>query len=139
MTTNTHIHCNGINHSDSGKSSKCKRCGRPVARRDDGKTFDVRTYHTRGGYERTTYACYAPTHRCDAHEVKVYQEAIARDLAEGKLIPGQVVIVARGRKIPKGIIGKITWTGESDFGPRARVQPDLGEAFFIPLKNLDIA
>jgi len=132
------IRCNGINHKDTGKITKCKGCGTHLARRDDGKLFGVRRYTTEYGNERFVYSCYAPTHKCDPERAKRYHEAAQRDIDAGEMVRGQSVIVARGRKIPKGITGTITWVGESDWGPRARVQPQSGDAFFIPTKNLDV-
>ncbi|AGI12304.1 hypothetical protein FF47_35 [Mycobacterium phage FF47] len=132
------IFCNGVNHSDEAKEQNCKRCGRKVARRADGKVFDTRDYYTEAGNPRHVYSCWFPQHRCDEKDIELYQDAKARSIAAGELIVGQKVIVARGRKIPKGITGEITWLGASDFGMRARVQPDEGEAFFIALKNLDV-
>ena len=133
------IRCNGVNHSDEGKITRCKRCGHHVARRQDGKIFGVRRYTTEAGYERFVYSCYSPSHKCDPEQAEQYQEAVQRSLDAGEMIPGQSVIVARGRKVPVGTTGKITWTGENEWGPRARVQPESGEAFFIPLKNLEVA
>lgn len=132
------IFCNGVNHSDEAKEQVCKRCGHKVARRSDGKVFEILNYTTENGYPRHVYSCWFPQHRCNDVAVKLYQERIAEDIAEGKMIPGQSVIVARGRKIAKGTTGKITWVGQSEYGERARVQPDEGEAFFIALKNLDV-
>jgi hypothetical protein len=136
MTTT--IRCNGINHSDSGKITNCKKCGTQVARREDGKMFTTRRYTTDHGTERFVYRCYESSHRCDPDRVQAYQEAVQRSISAGQMVPGQQVVVARGRKIPTGITGKITWVGESEWGERARVQPESGEAFFIPTKNLDV-
>lgn len=132
------IHCNGINHRDTGKITRCKRCGSHVARREDGKVFGVRRYTTEYGNERFVFSCYSPSHRCDPERVETYQAAVQRSIEAGEMIPGQQVIVARGRKIALGTTGKITWVGKSQFGERARVQPESGEAFFIPTKNLDV-
>lgn len=137
--TNTTLSCNGINHRDQARMQTCKDCGRRVARTDKGKLHDVRMYTTEGGYERTVYACYSPQHQCKPEDVTTWQAAMKVSLDRGDMIPGQRVVVARGRKYPKGTTGQITWTGDSDFGPRARVQPDSGEAFFIALANLDVA
>jgi len=132
------IRCNGINHKDQGTIRTCKQCGMYVARREDGKTYGVRRYTTDYGNERFNYSCYAPQHKCDTERVARYQEAVKRSLDAGEMIPGQSVVVARGRKIAKGTTGKITWVGESDYGQRARVVPEAGEPFFIAVKNLDV-
>lgn len=134
----TTIRCNGVNHSDTGKVTNCKRCGTQVARREDGKLFAVRRYTTEGGYERFVFSCYTRSHRCDPERVQSYQDAVQRSIEAGQMVPGQSVIVARGRKVPQGTTGTITWVGESEWGERARVQPESGEAFFIPTKNLDV-
>ena len=133
------IYCNGVNHSDFGKEVQCKKCGQTIVRREDGRTFNIRNYTTYFGNDRRTYSCYMKStyHVCDEQNVKVFQNDKARRIAAGEMIPGQAVVVARGRKFPKGTEGEITWVGESDFGARARVQPTDGEAFFIALKNLD--
>lgn len=134
MTT---IFCNGINHSDEAKEQHCKRCGTRVARRADGKIFEIRNYTTDFGNPRHVYSCWFPQHQCDPKLVELFQQQKADDIAAGKMVIGQSVIVARGRKIAKGTTGTITWLGPSEFGVRARVQPDEGEAFFIALKNLN--
>lgn len=133
----TIIFCNGVNHSDEAKEQPCKHCGRNVARRADGKVFNTRDYTTDYGNPRHVYSCWFPQHQCDPKDQELFQQQKADDIAAGKMVVGQHVIVARGRKIAKGTTGKITWLGPSDFGVRARVQPAEGEAFFIALKNLD--
>lgn len=133
------IRCNGVNHSDQGKITKCKRCGAYVARREDGKIFGVRCYTTEYGNERFNFSCYVPAHRCDSDRVEAYQAAVQRSIEKGQMVPGQSVVVARGRKVPQGTTGTITWVGEGEWGERARVQPgNGGKAFFIPTKNLDV-
>lgn len=136
--TGTTIRCNGVNHSDTGKINRCKKCGSYVARREDGKVFGVQRYTTEYGNERFVFSCYARSHRCDPERVENYQAAVQRSIEAGEMVPGQQVVVARGRKIAKGITGKITWVGENEWGERARVQPESGEAFFIPTNNLDV-
>ncbi|QZD97740.1 hypothetical protein SEA_VINE_31 [Gordonia phage Vine] len=136
---NTTVSCNGINHRDEGKETTCRKCGRAVVRRKDGKRWDVRHYYTEAGNQRTAYSCWWPQHDCKQADIEAHTEAVARDIAAGKLVPQQRVIVARGRKVAKGRTGVITWVGEGEYGTRARVQPDDDtEAFFIDAKNLDV-
>jgi hypothetical protein len=134
----TTIRCNGVNHSDTGKITNCKKCGAYVARREDGKVFGVQRYTTEYGNERFNFSCYTRSHSCNPERVEEFQAAVQRSIAAGEMVPGQQVVVARGRKVPQGTTGKITWVGENEWGPRARVQPESGEAFFIPTKNLDV-
>ena len=132
------IRCNGINHSDTGKIADCKKCGAQIARREDGKIFDTLHYTTEYGNERFKFSCYSRSHRCDPERVEAFQARVQRAIEAGRMVRGQRVVVARGRKVPQGITGTITWVGEGQFGERARVQPEDGEAFFIPTKNLDV-
>lgn len=136
----TTIYCNGINHSDYGKQQACKKCGKQVVRREDGKVFDLRHYHTSAGNERTAFSCYMrhTWHECNETAVRLYADEKQAKVDAGEMCIDQQVIVARGRKFPKGTRGRITWVGSNEYGERARVQPTDGEAFFIAIKNLDV-
>lgn len=51
---------------------------------------------------------------------------------------GDVVRVARGRKVPKGTEGSIRWMGKSYYGGmRVMIVTETGEKFFTAAKNLD--
>lgn len=47
---------------------------------------------------------------------------MTEDEAKAKLIPpvqkGALVVVARGRKVPRGTVGMVMWEGDGDYGPR---------------------
>ena len=52
---------------------------------------------------------------------------------------GATVQVVKGRKVPIGFVGRVTWLGDSAFGPRLRIQNDSnGEAYFIASGNVKV-
>jgi hypothetical protein len=51
---------------------------------------------------------------------------------------GKFVIVARGRKVPKGTTGELFWTGYGKFGIRAGLKDAAGTTYWTALSNLDV-
>jgi hypothetical protein len=51
---------------------------------------------------------------------------------------GKTVVVARGRKVPKGTTGELFWTGAGRFGTRAGVRKADGSVVWTALNNLDV-
>lgn len=47
------------------------------------------------------------------------------------------VIVKRGRKVPKGTIGRVIWMGESRFGTSLRIETLQGEKLFVAMYNCE--
>jgi hypothetical protein len=51
---------------------------------------------------------------------------------------GAVVRIVAGRKIPVGLEGQVTWSGDSQFGPRVRVQLANGDEEFTAAHNVEV-
>lgn len=137
------IRCNGANHRDRGDFGRCDGCLAHVARvgKDKGQRPRlVDTIHrtTEGGREFWTYSCWsAPTHVCDPQRAALVAAEKAEKLAAGELIKGQRVRVVKGRKVAKGTEGVITWTGESDWGPRLGIRDDQGQTHWTAASNVE--
>ena len=64
----------------------------------------------------------------------------ANKLGAGEIVKGAEVVVARGRKYPKGTTGKVFWVApEADAYDviKVGIMTDDGEKIFINIKNLD--
>lgn len=134
---NHYAHCNGRNHSDSGEIVTHDRCGRDVVKREDGKVFEI--VHV-GTYSARKFLCWTPQHVCEATEVRSQERATARLVEDGTIVKGCTVIVARGRKVPKGTTGVVFWTGTDSWD-----KPKLGvrvegqeEPVWIAAGNCDV-
>lgn len=80
---------------------------------------------------------------------KAAAERAAREAAEGaaeareaaeeaaRIHKGDAVRVARGRKVPIGITGKVFWLGEGKWGTRAGLKDASGVVIWIACKNLE--
>jgi hypothetical protein len=51
---------------------------------------------------------------------------------------GAKVVVARGRKVPKGTAGEVSWTGQSTYGVRVGIRDAAGKVTFVDAKNVDV-
>lgn len=107
------VPCCGINHSDRGTSGHCDSCGVAVAKRDDGKVFDIQL---RGSYNARKMACWGGTHRCDPERIVAHQAQRELLIERGVIVKGLVVEVFKGRKVPVGTVGMVRWIGTDSFG-----------------------
>lgn len=148
MTTNTlprfrsdHVatRCYGTNHKDEATKGMCGMCGRDVVKTDKGRILDVRTRVNANDRVVEDFACWQPAHTCDTIVAARYQAEYDAKLADGELIYGQRVIVARGRKIAKGTIAIIRYVDmENAWGPRVGLKIDGEEALqYTAMKNVD--
>ena len=65
------------------------------------------------------------------------RERVAYEMTQPHI--GAKVKVVKGRKVPVGMVGTVTWVGESNWGRRARVAPEGGaEPVFIATSNLKV-
>lgn len=55
-----------------------------------------------------------------------------------KIERGKEVIVARGRKVPKGTTGIVFWLGEGKYGLRAGIKDAAGTVHWTAASNLDV-
>jgi hypothetical protein len=84
----------------------------------------------------------------DAYRAKkAEQKAAAQAVEDAKQIAvGKKVVVARGRKVPKGTVGKVIWLGQGDWGWRAGVATSekkdatgkYADVVWTAAKNLDV-
>lgn len=129
---NVYAPCYGTNHSDGGIIGACDGCGYPVARRDDGKIFDVKEM---GTYFARKIICWSGTHRCDPDIAKLHAAKREALIADGKIVKGCTVKVIKGRKIPVGTEGRVFWMGTDSYG-KSKLGIDVsGERVFIAESN----
>lgn len=125
----------------------CRNCGKDVTwmTAKSGKKYLAQPYIWEGEYAERIIS---PAHRCEPNPEYQAQRAIREaqaeaqrqtDLADGKVIKGQRVVVARGRKVPKGTEGVLTWIAKEvdAYGNlRAGVKGDDGEMIWVNLEYL---
>lgn len=131
------VQCNGVNHHDFARPGMCLGCGAAVARREDGRVFDVVHYITDGGHERTAIRCYRKTHTCDPEREVAYMRHWNDALAAGTIMHDQHVVVTKGRKVVKGTRGVVFYrVMDHDFHGRDMVKigirDDAGNSYFLP-------
>jgi hypothetical protein len=84
-------------------------------------------------------------HRCDPTTIANYEAEVAyaeqqrlSELASGKIMKGQRVVVARGRKVPKGTRGIVFWIGDNGWGESVGIEVEgTGERVFTASTNCD--
>lgn len=126
--------CNGANHSDHGEIVTHDRCGAEVVIREDGKIFDVQRC---GYYQARKFECWHGAHHCDEAAVAARTVERERAAADGEIVKGCDVVVARGRKVPKGTTGRVFWMGDKGFGMSVGIRTADGATHFTALKNCD--
>lgn len=128
----------------------CKRCGETVwwdtSKRTGGRYLAQRKIvgGCGDGGARWSKGIKIP-HTCnpaaiDLHAARVAQAEAQRvtDLAGGRMMKGQRVIVARGRKVPRGTRGVVFWIGDNGYGESVGIEVEgTGERVFTASKNCD--
>lgn len=109
----TYANCNGINHSDSGEIVTHDRCGAEVVRREDGNIYDV---VRAGTYQARKFQCWRGAHECSPALVAAVTKAAA-----GGITKNVTVEVFKGRKVPKGTVGKVFWIGEDSYSGKPKI------------------
>jgi hypothetical protein len=56
-----------------------------------------------------------------------------------KVSIGTTVKVVRGRKVPLGFVGQVTWIGDRGYGESVRIAPENGEVKFTSIRNVEVA
>jgi hypothetical protein len=51
---------------------------------------------------------------------------------------GDTVKVVRGRKVPLGFVGQVTWIGDRGYGESVRISPENGEVKFTSTRNVEV-
>jgi hypothetical protein len=130
--------CWGVNHKDTGTLGHCTRCRAEVVEVvKNGKAF-LATMFTAGKYDARTYYCWQ-RHTCDPQRVAQVAADKAANLASGVLMKGATVVVARGRKVPKGTTGTVIWMGEDNWGKgRLGLKDAEGTVHWTASANVDV-
>lgn len=132
--------CSGANHRDHADYGRCDSCGRSVAKIKKEGRYPRLVDAGRDSRDNAKYVCWAKTHECDPEQRDEYQAAVERDLAAGAIRKGQHVVVARGRKVPKGTTGTIIWLGTDNWdNERVGIKDANGETHWTALKNVEVA
>jgi hypothetical protein len=128
--------CYGANHRDGGLIGTCDGCGWPVAKTKSGRILDI-THSPRGGRR---IACWSHGHECNPEAAAAHAAARAAEIESGAIIKGARVVVVKGRKVPLGTTGTVTWVGEDSWGkPRIGFRTADGESFFTATSNVQPA
>ena len=131
----TYAPCAGLNHTDSGEIVKCDDCRAQVAKREDGKLFNVSEF---GSYFARKYTCWNMAHTCDPDVAAQVAGEKALAIAEGVIVKGQTVTVVRGRKVPKGTTGIVFWIGTDSFDkPKIGFRDDAGTTHWTAASNVE--
>jgi hypothetical protein len=129
------VYCHGVNHHDEGKLGTCDDCRAYVVKvsKPGKKPYLVPARVTE---RRTGFFCFSQVHECDeAVKALVLQERAER-LASGSVEKGALVEVFKGRKVKVGTVGRIIWTGDSEWGPRVGIKTEAGETHFLAASNV---
>jgi hypothetical protein len=131
----TYAPCAGNNHHDSGEIVKCDGCRAQVAKREDGKLFDVREF---GTYFARKYTCWNMAHTCDPAVAAQVAGENSIAIAEGQIVKGATVTVVRGRKVPKGTTGVVFWVGTDSYDkPKIGIRDDAGVTHWTATANVE--
>jgi hypothetical protein len=128
------IPCMGANHKDRARFGNCDGCGWPVAKTDNGRILDVSMSPT----GPKTVACWSTGHECNPEIAAAFTASRAAKIEAGQIIKGATVTVVKGRKVPLGTTGTVTWVGEDSWG-KARIgfRTETGESFFTAASNVE--
>lgn len=131
----TTMRCWGAHHRDAATIGTCDGCGAYVAKTDKGRIVPA----SPGRHLSWVYTCWAPDHECDPEQAAAHATIVEQKLEAGEMVKGQTVEVVRGRKVPKGTVGTIFWTGEDGYGnERIGIKTEAGETFFFAAKNAEV-
>lgn len=129
--------CGGLNHSDYGVIVTHDRCGASVARREDGRVFDI---HLTESYGARKYTCWNSRHVCDVAMVELVAAEKAARVAAGCIEKGCTVIVTKGRKVAKGVTGIVFWKGTDAYGTaKLGLRTSAGETVWVAENNCQLS
>lgn len=131
------------------ESTNCRYCGIPVLWQVSkaGRKYlaqSVQITNEDGRHIKTIY----PAHQCKATpEERANVDAQLRAanesaLANGVIMKGQTVVVYKGRKVPIGTTGIVTWVAHEQDGygvTKIRIALENGEAHYLNIENVRAA
>jgi len=125
----------------------CRDCGVQVQWRTakSGKRYLDQPWEWQGGdYSLHTKTIHG-SHRCTPNPTWKEEAAaivaaqFAADLAAGNIVKNAPVIVFKGRKVPVGTTGTITWIGIDNWlNPRVGIRTDSGDVVYTAQANIRI-
>lgn len=128
--------CAGNNHTDGGEIVKHDRCGATIAKREDGKLFDIKGF---GYYHARKFTCWNMAHHCDPAMVELVAKEKAAAIASGEIVKDAHVVVVKGRKVPKGTTGRVFWTGTDAYDkPKVGFKDADGTTHWTAASNVQV-
>jgi len=100
---------------------------------DNGRTLNLLRDNTR-------IACWSQGHECNPEHVESYAAFKAYRASEGEIVKGATVTVVKGRKVPHGTTGVVTWVGIDSYDkPRIGFRTADGESVFTATSNVQVS
>ncbi len=125
----------------------CRDCGKSVEWRISkaGKKYLAEPWLWYGGAYSEHVRTIPAGHRCTpnptwkAEAAARAAAALAADIAAGNIVKHAPVIVYKGRKVPVGTTGIITWIGEDNYGAaRVGIRTDSGDVVYTAQANVKV-
>ena len=137
------------------KEFPCRDCGAIVHRRTSKRTgkrytaeyFEWMVDSFSAQNQRTNQRTLYRGHNCTPDPAwreraeMAEQQRVANATNAGRIEKGVRIVVARGRKVPKGTTGVVFWVAPEKDGYgniRAGITDDAGNKHFINIQNLDV-
>ena len=125
----------------------CRDCGTPVAWRtaQSGKRYLDQPWEWQGGdyslHTKTIHGSHwcTPNPTWKEEAAAIVAAEFAADLAAGNIVKNAPVIVFKGRKVPVGTTGVISWIGEDSYGAaRVGIRTESGEVVYTAQSNVQL-
>jgi hypothetical protein len=125
----------------------CRDCGTPVAWRTakSGKRYLDQPWEWQGGdyslHTKTIHGSHwcTPNPTWKEEAAAIVAAEFAADLAAGNIVKNAPVIVFKGRKVPVGTTGVISWIGEDSYGAaRVGIRTESGEVVYTAQSNVQL-
>ena len=115
----------------------CRDCGEPVqwATSKAGKHYLDQPWVWDGDYSTRAFH---KGHRCTPNPTWEADQ-LAASIAAGRIVKHAPVIVFKGRKVPVGTTGIITWIGQDNYGAaRVGIRTESGDVVYTAQANVKI-
>lgn len=98
-----------------------------------GKDYGLHTKTINAGHRCT------PNPNWKEEAAALAAAALAADIAAGNIVKRAPVIVFKGRKVPVGTTGVITWIGEDNYGAaRVGIRTESGDVVYTAQANVKV-